>query len=131
MSTAPAAPATILVVEDEETIRLATRRALTRRGYAVLLAEDGAQALQLLEGGPDVHLVLTDLTMPTMSGRELVRRIEASRPGLPIVLMSGFAGDLAEFGDPADGGYPFLQKPFSLEALGEAVKAALGKERER
>ena len=121
-----AARATILVVEDEETIRLAAQRALGRRGYRVLVAAEGTEALELLrQHGDEISLVLTDVTMPGMSGRDLVARLETERPGLPIVLMSGYAADLAQFGD--QGGHPFVQKPFSLETLAAAIAGALGR----
>ena len=115
---------TILVVEDEETIRLAAQRALTRRGYQVVVAAEGLEAMRILrERGDAIDLVLTDVTMPGMSGRDLVARLETERPGLPVVLMSGYAADLAQFG--GDGGHPFVQKPFSLETLATTIAEAL------
>ena len=118
-------PATILVVEDEETIRLAAQRALGRRGYEVIVASDGLEALRILgERGDTIDLVLTDVTMPGMSGRDLVARLETERPGLPIVLMSGYAADLAQLGGH-EGGHPFVQKPFTLEALASTIAGAL------
>ena len=88
----------VLVVEDEAALRAMIRRLLEREGYAVLEAENGADALRLLEGGAGatVDLVLTDVRMPEMGGRELAAALARSQPGLPVVLMSGFTAQLRE-----------------------------------
>jgi CheY-like chemotaxis protein len=88
----------VLVVEDETALRAMIRRLLEREGYTVLEAENGADALRLLEAsaGATVDLVLTDVRMPEMGGRELAAALARSQPGLPVVLMSGFTAQLRE-----------------------------------
>jgi CheY-like chemotaxis protein len=95
---APETDRAVLVVEDEAALRAMIRRLLEREGYAVLEAENGAEALRLLEGssGRSVDLVLTDVRMPEMGGRELAAALARSQPGLPVVLMSGFTAQLRE-----------------------------------
>jgi PAS domain S-box-containing protein len=120
-------PATILLAEDEESVRRSVERLLARVGHTVLTATDGAAALQLLvERDGQVDLLLTDATMPLLGGRELASRVSARYPGIPIVLMSGYSERLAsELGEPA----PFvttLQKPFTAAGLRVAVERGLG-----
>ena len=116
---------TVLVVEDEDGIRLALARALGREGYDVLTAANGADALQLVEAHDDVELVVTDLTMPRMSGDALVARLAIERPGLPIVVMSGYSSALLDGGVGVRGGHHFLQKPFPIELFLRTVADAL------
>ncbi|MEO8194600.1 MAG: MHYT domain-containing protein [Gemmatimonadales bacterium] len=114
----------ILLVEDQEAVRVAARRILTARGYTVLEAENGADALARYCDSPDsFDLVLTDLVMPQMGGRELVAWIRAKRPGCPAIYMSGYSAEAAACA--ADGDIPFLQKPFSAMDLSTAVREAL------
>jgi PAS domain S-box-containing protein len=113
----PSARQTVLLVEDEDAVRRLTRRVLEGRGYAVLEASDGVAALDTAQrhAGP-IHLLLTDVVMPHMSGRELGRRVAAIRPETAIVYMSGFPDDqLLE--RPADDGLFFVQKPFTADLL--------------
>jgi CheY-like chemotaxis protein len=132
--TAPAAgPAagqgreTVLVVEDEPTVRAITVRTLQEHGYQVLEAEDGAAALEVLEReGDRVAAVVSDVVMPRMGGRELAARMAAAgRAGVPVLFISGFAGeDVIRRGLLAPE-QPFLQKPFSPEELIERVQGLL------
>ena len=118
--------AVILLVDDETAVRAAAARVLARRGYTVLEAGDGLEALGLAErhAGP-IDLLLTDVRMPGMDGRELARRLRRARPEARVLLMTGYM-------DP-DGGAPsaepagaaMLHKPFTLEALGERVRGVL------
>ena len=96
--TVPGTDRVVLVVEDEAALRAMIRRLLEREGYSVLEAENGADALRLLEGsaGRTVNLVLTDVRMPEMGGRELAAALARTQPGLPVVLMSGFTAQLRE-----------------------------------
>ena len=89
---------TVLVVEDEEALRGMIRRLLQREGYTVLEANNGADAIRLMQEatGPAVELVLTDLRMPLMGGRELAAALARSQPGLPVVVMSGFTAQLRD-----------------------------------
>src|SRR6266516_3968683 len=117
---------TILVVEDEEAVRSLSRRALEASGYTVLAAADGPDAVRLLEryGGP-IHLVLTDVIMPGMNGRELVQRLVQRRPGLRVLYMSGYPGDAIVHRGALEPGMAFLQKPFMPEDLARKVREVL------
>lgn len=117
---------TVLVVEDEDLLRAGIRRLLQNEGYNVLEAPDGATALQLLDGtAPDqVALVLTDLRMPVMDGRQLAAALARRRPSLPIVFMSGFTAQLMDL-RLVSPGLAFLAKPFRNEDLLAAVKKQL------
>jgi two-component system, cell cycle sensor histidine kinase and response regulator CckA len=116
----------ILVVDDEETVRLVVGRMLRARGFALLEARDGREALQLVqqrEHPPD--LILTDVVMPLLNGGELASRVRASQPDQRILLMSAYAlEDLRQRGlYPEE--LPFVQKPFTVEQLVGAVRSAL------
>jgi len=118
------APATVLVAEDEDGLRQLAVETLQRRGYRVLGAASGEEALKLA-GTHDgtIHLLLSDVMMPGMKGPELAERLRAVRPGIRVLLMSGYA---AEVVTPADlEGATFLSKPFAPAALAKAVKSAL------
>jgi two-component system, cell cycle sensor histidine kinase and response regulator CckA len=119
--------ATVLVVEDEDALRAAIRRLLQREGYNVLEASDGASALHLLEdtAGETVALVLTDLRMPVMDGRQLASALARRRPSLPIVFMSGFTAQLMDL-RLVSPHLAFLAKPFRNDDLLAAVKSKLG-----
>lgn len=112
----------ILLVEDEEVVRNFTQALLSREGYDVTVASAGAQALELVR---DHHfdLVITDMVMPGMSGRELVERLARKRPDLPIILISGYAHDVS--GDDVGVAHVFLQKPYSAHDLSTAVRHSL------
>jgi CheY-like chemotaxis protein len=125
----PAEPAggseTILLVEDEDTVRIVASRVLTTRGYVVHKAANGEEALALarkLDGALD--LVLTDVVMPDMGGVELVERLLQLRPGLKVVYMSGYAHGDKLLG-PQGEDRSFLQKPFSTESLTLKVREVL------
>jgi PAS domain S-box-containing protein len=116
---------TILLVEDEETVRIVASRVLTTRGYVVHKAANGEEALALarkLDGALD--LVLTDVVMPDMGGVELVERLLQLRPGLKVVYMSGYAQGDKLLG-PGGGDRSLLQKPFSTESLTLKVREVL------
>lgn len=117
---------TVLVVEDEDLLRAGIRRLLQSEGYNVLEAADGATALQLLDGTPPGHvaLVLTDLRMPVMDGRQLAAALARRRPSLPIVFMSGFTAQLMDL-RLVSPGLAFLAKPFRNDDLLAAVKRQL------
>jgi two-component system cell cycle sensor histidine kinase/response regulator CckA len=118
----------VLVVEDEEALRTGIRRLLQGKGYRVIEAENGATALQLLERtGPEaIALVLTDLRMPIMDGRQLAAALVRRRPHLPIVFMSGFTAQLMEL-RLVSPHLAFLAKPFRNEDLLAAVRGQLGR----
>lgn len=110
---------TILLVEDDDAIRKLAHTFLRDQGYDVLIAEDGADALHLMEGRNPVALLLSDMMMPKMGGRELASRLRETIPDLNVILMSGHPQEAP------DGGTHFLQKPFSLSSLATTVRAAL------
>lgn len=116
---------TVLVVDDEEAVRRLASRMLTWMGHQALEARHGREALATLEehNGP-IHLVLTDIKMPGMNGRELGRRIEERWPGTPILYMSGFASEVFRNG-LLEPGAPFLAKPFTQDELSARVRSLL------
>ncbi len=132
---APQAPAaelwgkgTILLVEDEGMVRAVAERALSRKGYQVLTAAHGEEALEILENrDAGVDLLISDVVMPTMDGPTLVRHARERFPKLRIIFMSGYAEEqLRKSIDVRGAG--FLPKPFSVQELAEAVRAALARE---
>ena len=114
---------TVLVVDDEEAVRRLACRMLTWMGYQALEARHGREALATIEehNGP-IHLVLTDIKMPGMNGRELGRHIEERWPGKPILYMSGFASEVFR-GGLLEPGAPFIAKPFTQEDLAARVRS--------
>jgi two-component system cell cycle sensor histidine kinase/response regulator CckA len=126
----PAGPATgtetILLVEDEEVVRNLTRTVLQRNGYRVLEACHGVEALDLCRqhGGP-IHLLVTDVVMPQMNGRDLAQRLARFRPETKVLFMSGYTGFLDEPLGLPDGSAAFLQKPFAPDALVRQVRTLL------
>ncbi|HEX8984804.1 MAG TPA: PAS domain S-box protein [Bryobacteraceae bacterium] len=116
---------TVLVVDDEEIVRTTARITLERYGYEVLVAADGAEALDCLRKAPQVTVVLLDLTMPIMSGEEALHEIRRIRPQLRVILSSGYNEIEATRRFRGQGLSGFLQKPYSADALGEKVKAAV------
>jgi two-component system, cell cycle sensor histidine kinase and response regulator CckA len=120
--------ATVLVVEDEDVLRANIRRLLEAAGYQVVEAPDGASALQLLDDStaPMVSLVLTDLRMPIMDGRQLASALARRRPSLPIVFMSGFTAQLMDL-RLVSPNLAFLAKPFRDQDLLAAVRGQITK----
>lgn len=124
MPTAPTG--TILVVEDEDMVRVALRRQLTARGHTVLEASHGAEALEVVRmRRGNLDLVLSDVVMPEMNGTELAGTLGKDFPGLPVILMSAYApAGLTQVG-PGKHSVPVLQKPFAPGQLEELVVVAL------
>jgi PAS domain S-box-containing protein len=117
---------TILVVEDEEGLRKVARRTLEAAGYTVLTAADGDEALLTsAEHVGDIHLLLTDVVMPRMSGRVLAERLTKTRPILKVLYMSGYTGNAIIHHGVLDAGTHFLAKPFSADDLTRKVREAL------
>jgi PAS domain S-box-containing protein len=117
---------TILVVEDEAAVLALSRRALEMQGYLVLAAADPADAMRVVERhGGMIHLLLTDVVMPGLSGRELADRLVARRPGLRVLYMSGYPGDAVVQHGALPIGSAFLQKPFSPDGLARKVRDVL------
>ena len=118
---------TVLLVEDENAVRVLVRRVLDRMGYTVLEAEDGPTALRVMDQrGAPVDLLLTDVIMPGMSGRELADRLLESQPDLKVLFMSGYTDEaISQHGVLADG-VSFLEKPFTPDLLLQRVREVLG-----
>lgn len=119
---------TILLVEDEDMLRGLIRELLEIKGYAVLEASQGVEAIDLLkQKGEPVDLVLTDVVMPHMSGSELVERLRKDQPTLRVIFMSGYTGanNAAIHKSLEMPGVAFLQKPFRLNALISQVEELL------
>jgi two-component system cell cycle sensor histidine kinase/response regulator CckA len=112
----------VLVVEDDELVRRVARRALELGGYAVTEATTVDEALCQIEGGAAVDLVLTDVVMPGRSGLELASLLDSARPGLPVVLMSGYSDSQRS----CTASRRFLEKPFTAEALLLRIEEELG-----
>ena len=122
-SVAPGGTETILVVEDEETVRTLAGRVLSDAGYGVIRAADGSEAYGIVHDGERVDLVLSDIVMPRMSGVELAERLAAIRPELPVVFMSGYTGTELMPGVQAAAAY--LQKPFAADSLLQRIREVL------
>ena len=112
----------VLVVEDRASVAAVTRRVLERAGYAVAIANNGAEGLREAEGDPGIDLVLTDVVMPELSGPEMVAELRKVRPDLPVVFMSGYM-DKAVDAAPED--HEFLQKPFEPSDLLNTIRKVL------
>jgi len=125
-ATAVSAPlASVLLVEDEEMVRLAMAALLEQSGYRVAAAATPSEALRLLDGDGPLDILVTDFTLPEMSGAALIREALARRPGLAILLASGHSVDAAELPDRP---VTILLKPFHPQVLREAIEKALGAE---
>jgi CheY-like chemotaxis protein len=122
----PVGGETVLVVEDEEAIREVTRRILSRSGHTVLVAGGGEEAIALATSHPErIDLLLTDVVMPQMLGKEVAERIAAARPGIRVLYMSGYAQPvLASQGTLAEG-VSLVEKPFSATVLLAKVREVL------
>ncbi len=119
--------ATVLVVEDDHAVRAIARTALTRQGHHVLTAGDAAEALAVARAHPGpIHLLLTDVVMPGMGGRELAERVVAERRGVRVLFMSGYTEDEVLHRGVSAEGMAFLPKPFTPEELASRVRAVLG-----
>ncbi|HEY4100449.1 MAG TPA: response regulator [Gemmatimonadales bacterium] len=123
---APTGTETILLVEDEEAVRSVVRQALDRHGYKVLVAPDGAAAIGILTASDQpVHLLITDVVMPGLSGRQLAEQFATMRPAARILFMSGYTTDAVVRHGVLDPGIAYLQKPFSPAALLRKVRQVL------
>jgi two-component system, cell cycle sensor histidine kinase and response regulator CckA len=117
---------TVLVVDDEPAVRVVTKRILQRSGYAVLDAAGGAEALDTLREHPGpIHLLLTDVIMPEMNGREVARRVRDQRPGIRVVYMSAYSPEAIAHDGLVDEGAAFVRKPFESGLLLQTVRRAL------
>jgi DNA-binding response OmpR family regulator len=122
----PPKNATILVVDDEPTLRSVIRRCLTREGYTVLSAEDGERACQLaLAHEGTIHLLLTDVVMPGLTGLELAQKLQPSRPDMAVLFISGFTFEESVPAPDTARGTAYLPKPFDTKTLTAKVRELL------
>ncbi|MEX2572385.1 MAG: PAS domain S-box protein [Gemmatimonadota bacterium] len=116
--------AVVLLVEDDEAVRSIGRRILSRAGYTVLEAPNGVEALERVAGGAKVDLVISDIVMPELGGVELQQRLRTERPGIKMILTSGYSASDVH-GEIRESGLPFLAKPFTPDALLRCVAECL------
>ena len=115
----------ILIIDDDESVRAVTRRALEKAGFEVHTASEGREGLRMLEKNDDVRLVILDLTMPHMGGEEVFRRIRRLRPQVPVILTSGYSEQELSSRFAGKGLAEFMQKPVRLQVLYAKVQNAL------
>ena len=119
-------PETILLVEDDEQVLHLSKALLTRQGYKVLATNNGIEALNILkEAETPVHLLLSDVIMPVINGKELFKKASAIQPGIKVLYMSGYTDDVIAEHGVLEEGTAFLQKPFSLKSLSSKVRETL------
>jgi CheY-like chemotaxis protein len=124
---APRTAETILLVEDEAAVRSLAKKILVRKGYRVLEASDGAIALRIAAGHVgEIDLVLTDVAMPNLGGRGMVEELKELSPDMRVLFMSGYPKEEVFPDRETAKLVPYLQKPFTGEALLVEVRAALG-----
>jgi len=115
---------TVLLVEDEPMVRTVAERALQRHGYKVITATNGEEALEVINRGEPIELLISDVVMPLMDGPTMVREARKTRPKLPILFMSGYAEEQLRKSIDIDN-VAFLPKPFSVQELAEAARKVL------
>ncbi|HEX3353255.1 MAG TPA: ATP-binding protein [Terriglobales bacterium] len=126
LDSVPSGTETVLLVEDQDGIRDLVREFLRRKGYSVLHAVDGNDALRIAGQHQDqIHLLVTDVVMPNIGGPELVRRLTPLRPQMKVLYMSGFPEHASLGNEEADTDVTVLQKPFMLDALANKIRAVL------
>src|SRR5213083_3074813 len=122
----PRGSETVLLAEDEPAVRAIAQQVLERQGYTVLAAPSGADALALAaQHGATIHLLLTDVVMPGMSGRDLADRLTAQRPGIRVLYISGYTDNAIVRHGMLEPGLAYLQKPFRPDALVRKVREVL------
>jgi DNA-binding NtrC family response regulator len=116
---------TVLVVDDEEALRLTVAANLEESGFRVLEARDGAEAVALVRSDPSIDVVVSDVRMPRLDGVAAFREIKRIRPGLPVILMTAFAQERLVFDAMVEGAFTVVHKPFDAEKLIAIAKNAL------
>ena len=117
---------TVLLVEDEESVRELVRVTLASRGYHVLEAEDGDCGLRIAgEYKETIDILITDVVMPGIGGRELAKKLVALRPGISVLFLSGYTEDAVVTQGALGPANAFLQKPFTLQSLAKKVREVL------
>jgi hypothetical protein len=116
---------TVLLVEDEDAMREVTRRILARNGYRVMTASRGAEAVEIAHRIEGIQLLITDVVMPGMLGKEVAAQVQAARPAIPVLYMSGYAHPVLASQGTLDPGVILIGKPFSEPALLDKVREVL------
>ena len=116
---------TILLVEDEEGLRALNARGLASRGYTVLEAGNGVEAIEVLERGESIDLVVSDVVMPEMDGPTLLKELRRRNPEVKVIFVSGYAEEAFSKNLPDEEKYEFLAKPFTLKQLVSKVKETM------
>jgi CheY-like chemotaxis protein len=115
----------VLLVEDDEAVRMVVLEALEDLGYRTLAAESATQALPYLEGGERVDLLITDVGLPGLNGRQLAEMARQRRPGLRVLFATGYAERAAVRSGLLEEGMDILTKPFAMDALAERLHSLL------
>jgi signal transduction histidine kinase/ActR/RegA family two-component response regulator len=115
----------VLLVEDDDRVRAFAEEALRELGYAVVPAEGGTAALAVIQREPDIDLLLTDVVMPDLNGRQLAEQVLKLKPGLPVLYMTGFTRNAVVHNGMLDPGVNFMAKPFTVDQLAAKVREAL------
>lgn len=120
-------PETILLVDDEPQVLTLVREMLNREGFDVVIAASGAEALEIARSEDQgIDLLLTDIVMPELNGRDLAEQVRSVRPGLKILYMSGFMKEtILKYYGISITGLPFVQKPFTRETVMRKVRETL------
>jgi CheY-like chemotaxis protein len=111
----------VLLVEDDPQVRMLVRVVLDDLGYRILEAEDGPSALAILQSGAPIHLLITDVGLPGMNGRQLADFARMTSPSLPILFMTGYIADEAERAARLEAGMAMISKPFTVESLARCL----------
>lgn len=123
---APNGVETILIVEDEESLRTVTREYLSNKGYQILVAEDFDSAIEAsIDASRRIDLLVTDVVLPGSSGPKLAERLSAARPEMKVLFVSGYTADALVHGDLHRSDFAFLSKPFSLNTLARKIRTIL------
>jgi two-component system, cell cycle sensor histidine kinase and response regulator CckA len=119
---------TVMLVEDEDPVRIFGARALRNKGYKVLEAKSGEDALETIRGGETIDLLITDVVMPRMDGPSLIREVRQTHPDMKVIFISGYTEDAFRQRLDSDSDIHFLPKPFSLKQLAGKVKEVISGE---
>ena len=122
----PTGTETVLVVDDEPQLVAIEQQMLTRLGYRVTTSEDSIKALEIFRAQPEAFaVVITDMSMPKMSGVELTRAILAIRPDIPVIVCTGYSAGLTRENALSFGVHDILMKPISMQALATCIRQAI------
>jgi PAS domain S-box-containing protein len=125
----PGGAETVLLIEDDDAVRALAARILRHQGYTVIEARHGLDALQIADAYPDrIDIAVTDMVMPALSGREVAERLAERRPGVRVLMMSGYTDDEILRRGLSRPGTAFLEKPFTVEGLARAVREVLDRD---